>query len=214
MKKLMLTISVVVAASAVHAAAVTWASGTITKPGAETSTGSGIYKFTSEYTAANKVGANGATMYVWVLGSGTEGQTAYNALTSAQSVYDTYWGTRTSTTAGAPTGTSKTSAASVATYQSASTYGAGEVVYAALLFEYSDGNNTYWAASKDYGTIGSVSAGGDDVTVSKTLVSDSTKFGWKNAGWQMAPTSPTPEPTSAMLMLLGMAGLALRRKHT
>ena len=36
-----------------------------------------------------------------------------------------------------------------------------------------------------------------------------------DAGWYTAatPTEPTPEPTSGLLMLVGLAGLALRRRH-
>ena len=37
------------------------------------------------------------------------------------------------------------------------------------------------------------------------------KAGYSQAGWYK--TSAVPEPTSALLLLLGMAGLALRRKH-
>ena len=33
------------------------------------------------------------------------------------------------------------------------------------------------------------------------------------AGWYGAASAPVPEPTSGLLMLLGMAGLALKRKR-
>ena len=47
----------------------------------------------------------------------------------------------------------------------------------------------------------------------------SASDGWQGAGWYTAssnvpePTSPVPEPTSGLLMLLGVAGLALKRKR-
>ena len=37
--------------------------------------------------------------------------------------------------------------------------------------------------------------------------------GYSQAGWYKTATAPIPEPTSGLLMLLGMAGLALRRKQ-
>ena len=39
------------------------------------------------------------------------------------------------------------------------------------------------------------------------------KAGYSQAGWYKTATAPIPEPTSGLLMLLGMAGLALRRKQ-
>lgn len=35
---------------------------------------------------------------------------------------------------------------------------------------------------------------------------------WSKSGWYTAAASPTPEPTTGLLMLVGLAGLALRRK--
>ena len=45
-----------------------------------------------------------------------------------------------------------------------------------------------------------------------TLSSGSDKFNFATSAWQVAP-SDVPEPTSAMLLLLGVAGLALKRKR-
>ena len=42
-----------------------------------------------------------------------------------------------------------------------------------------------------------------------TATASATASNWKSAGG----TTPVPEPTSGLLMLLGMAGLALRRKR-
>jgi len=42
----------------------------------------------------------------------------------------------------------------------------------------------------------------------------SASDGWQGAGWySVATPSPIPEPTSGLLMLLGVAGLALKRKR-
>ena len=37
--------------------------------------------------------------------------------------------------------------------------------------------------------------------------------GFSSAGWYSSAAAPVPEPTSGLLMLLGMAGLALKRKR-
>ena len=49
-------------------------------------------------------------------------------------------------------------------------------------------------------------------TSSQTAALD-TKDGYSGAGWYATSTSPIPEPTSGILMLLGFAGLALRRRR-
>ena len=55
-------------------------------------------------------------------------------------------------------------------------------------------------------TFGSVTAS------SKAFVS-TTGGSYAGAGWYQNASSPVPEPTSGLLMLLGMAGLALRRRR-
>ena len=51
---------------------------------------------------------------------------------------------------------------------------------------------------------------GSPSTASKSTFTTST-FG--SSGWYSAAAAPVPEPTSGLLMLLGMAGLALKRKR-
>ncbi len=41
----------------------------------------------------------------------------------------------------------------------------------------------------------------------------SASSGFSGAGWYSSSASPVPEPTSGLLMLLGVAGLALKRKR-
>ena len=47
-------------------------------------------------------------------------------------------------------------------------------------------------------------------SVTQTLNADAAYSG---AGWYSTASAPVPEPTSGLLMLLGMAGLALRRRR-
>ncbi len=72
------------------------------------------------------------------------------------------------------------------------------------------GDATYYQVAK-VGTGGSGTAGEEVIT--QTFGSTGNKsFGWgqqnSNTGW-----TAVPEPTSGLLMLLGMAGLALRRRR-
>ena len=46
------------------------------------------------------------------------------------------------------------------------------------------------------------------LTPSKNFVGEETSFATGGAGWY---TASVPEPTSGLLMLIGVAGLALRR---
>ena len=46
-----------------------------------------------------------------------------------------------------------------------------------------------------------------------TAAAMSASGGYQGAGWYSVATSPVPEPTSGLLMLLGVAGLALKRKR-
>ena len=50
-------------------------------------------------------------------------------------------------------------------------------------------------------------------TVASMSIKGDAKDGFSGAGWYNAPGAVTPEPTSGMLVLLGLAGLALRRKR-
>ena len=86
---------------------------------------------------------------------------------------------------------------------------AGTTVYGAVLFVLTDsvsGKDLFYMEND--GSIATAKS-------TKSLGSLALKIGGTGAAmaWTAVP-SDVPEPTSAMLMLLGMAGLALRRKRT
>ena len=183
MKKLVLAVAAVVLAIGAQAATVNW------KTGANIVGPDG----------STKLGKNAYTMYVWDNLTAAE----YFALT-VDMVYDTYGsqlGTALSASSGSTTlGTTvKNSTATDAT-----TY------YAAVLLVYNDGTQDYYMANLATATT--------DATGSGATVTNLGKFvGGGTSGtatsWTAVPSESVPEPTSGLLLLLGMAGLALRRKQ-
>ena len=191
MKKLMIALGVVALAAGVQAASVVWS--TTTK--FTDSTGTAVTS-TAEYTAA----LNGGSIVLVLLTDGT------------------YDGAKT-VLAGQTAPTVKTSPASQkgrlnATYNFTfdDTPGAANVLkngdILGVMFMDADDNLSQLVYASDMTTVVA-----DTYTVSG--LSDNT---WSGAGFTYATggnftAAAVPEPTSGLLMLLGMAGLALRRRR-
>ena len=193
MKKLMMAVAIVCAAVAAKAATVNWQSGTI-------------------YTAIDAAGAVGTTkantsgrlvtMYIYEFAT----EDAYTAAQSlnVESLYDTYLDSAI--------GSGKSSGTGVAKY--GQTVGdASGAHYALALFvdtvnaNLPDGKTAFVNAAFATATVdGSGTYAAGDIFNSKV-----------SPTWVAYPTSsepePIPEPTSGLLMLLGLAGLALKRKR-
>ena len=59
-----------------------------------------------------------------------------------------------------------------------------------------------------------INSAGSDLTLGfGNMASTATSNTFRNSVWTATGTAPVPEPTSGLLMLLGMAGLALRRRR-
>lgn len=190
MKKLVTTFAIVCATALAQAASVSWASGKL-------------------YTAAD---ANGgfsttgikaaATAYLFTLTSAQYDTflADYTANGNMKSVYDAYKNSLGSATA---TGTTKslTSASALTTEANV-----GDAVYGAIIYTYHDAtlDKDFYIANIATGTVGAESG----ITLANLgtyfLGGTSTD---STGGWQAVP-----EPTSGLLLLLGMAGLALKRK--
>ena len=85
-------------------------------------------------------------------------------------------------------------------------YSAGDSVYAVLLYTTTENEKAYWMGN--YGAVTLESA--QDVSVGQLA---NFLGGNSTAGATAWSTAAVPEPTSGLLMLLGMAGLALRRRR-
>lgn len=84
------------------------------------------------------------------------------------------------------------------------TYGAGDTVYSAVIFKATDGGKEYYMGQKLTAVV-------DDLGSAVSFASlKNTSGSWTEAG---GSTPTIPEPTSALLLVLGGAMLALRRKQ-
>ena len=190
MKKLMIALAVAAVAAIGNAASVNWGAGTITEPGGAT---------------ANK----SVTGYLFVLTADQYStlNTAYGTATGAsagEKMANAVWNAYgTKLESAYATGTSSKKGALTLTDDSKE-YGAGDKAYAALIYTYGTGDDL-----KYIGNIGTVefesSMSIDTDNMSKNL------FG--NTSAAATAWTAVPEPTSGLLLLLGMAGLALKRKR-
>ena len=192
MKKLMIALAVAAVAVIGNAASVNWGAGTITEPGGAT---------------ANK----SVTGYLFVLTADQYSalNTAYGTATGAsagEKMANTVWNAYgTKLDSAYATGTSSKKGALTLTDDSKE-YGAGDKAYAALIYTYGTGDDLKYIGN--IGTVEFESSMSVDVSgMSISLFGDSTKGA---TGWTAAAV---PEPTSGLLLLLGMAGLALKRKR-
>lgn len=191
MKKLILALAAIGAAVTVQAASVTWGSGKL-------------------FTAADADGGfsstaigNAATGYLFTLtASEYDALLAdYNASGNMSKVYETYKDSLGAATGKADTA-SRSSAATIKTDANV-----GDTVYGALIYTYHDETlgKDFYIANLATGTVGSDT--GINLSALGTHFKGDTA-GTATGGWQAVP-----EPTSGLLLLLGVAGLALRRKQ-
>ena len=185
MKKLMIALAVAALAVVGNAAVVNWASGTTLEPGGAT---------------ANK----SVTGYLFVLTATQYDALAANTTGAAMSdaVYAAY-GSKLGEAYATGT-TSKKGALKLV--DDSKGYGAGDSAYAAILYTYGTGDEMQYIGNVGKVTLeSSMDAQLDDMALN--LFGDST------TGATAWSTAAVPEPTSGLLLLLGMAGLALKRKR-
>ena len=193
MKKLIIAAFAVACATAVQAATVSWGSGAM-------------------YTAAGKDGGWSTTTAMSVSALVTMNVYLVDAETyatvSAKDQAGMYeWASTQTATYTAQNKNPSTSAIIGAATASDSTLAGGTTFYSILTAEYTDATygDMYMAAAATVTTPASGSK-----TVSNIFGGAGTAATGGVRNWQAAAV---PEPTSGLLMLLGMAGLALRRRR-
>ena len=209
MKKLMIVAAVALAAVSVNAASVTWQTGTVYKPGTSdkiTNSGKG-YMFDVSDTYISQINAI-------VASDGVEAAMAQ--------IYADYKDQTASGKAMANSAT-QTSFKGNKFYQGAGKFStteadaANQTVNKLVLFTWS---NTSADPAKDYFIANLVTATSDSDGNWSAPLYVATNWGGAPTGdaigWQLVGgpgPGPVPEPTSGLLLLLGVAGLALRRKQ-
>ena len=195
MKKLMFILAAVLAAGMMQAAQVTWNTSTAVK---------GITSDSDPSFGSANAASGTLSLYVWLVNEAT-----YNS-TGIDKIWDTY-GSKLDTATQSVTGKSgatganvKTTGLSFSTTENTPYYG---LVLVGLDTD-KDGTLDYYIANK---ATANINTAGTDATVMNLAKNIGGTGGTAITGWTSA--SSIPEPTSGLLMLVGLAGLTLRRKR-
>ena len=186
MKKLMIAIAVAAVAVIGNAASVNWDAGTVLEPSGAT---------------ANK----SVTGYLFVIDAAT--YTALSAFaTDGNSLSSAVWSSYGDKLSEAYASDITSKRGALALTDDSKSYNAGETAYAVLIYTYGTGDSLQYI-----GNIGSAEFTSamdvDKAAMALNIFGDTTKGA---TAWS---TAAVPEPTSGLLLLLGMAGLALKRKR-
>ena len=192
MKKLIIAAFAVACAAVVQAATVTWGSGAFYTA----ASAAGGWSTTTAMSAGALV-----TMNVYLVDSAT-----YATVSAMDQAGMHDWAaTQTATYTGQNKNPSTSAIIGAATISVANTLAASTTYYSIITADYTDADygDMYMAAAKQFTTAAS---GAGSITTIFGGAGTASTGGVRD--WQAVP-----EPTSGLLMLLGVAGLALRRKR-
>lgn len=166
-----------------NAAAITWNSGAI------------------KLANGSAAGAGDVTAYLFVIDA-----SAYSSLlvnTTGATLTDAVWASYGSDLASAKATQESVKKGNKANLSDPTDYASGKTAYAAIIY-----------VDKDGSYMGNIGAYTFDSASDWTVDGMASFIGGGTSGTSTAwSTAAVPEPTSGMLMLLGMAGLALKRKR-
>ena len=153
-------------------------------------------------TISLPTGGSGVTGYLFLVDEATYG--TYSAYTDATKLSDDIYAAYSGSFASADGTSSKLSKGAMTLTDGVDTYGAGSELYAVILYTTKVDTDDYYMGNYGYMKLTS--------DQSDSLGSLALKMGGTGnaTAWS---TAAVPEPTSGLLMLLGMAGLALRRRR-
>ena len=192
MKKLMIALAVAACAVAANAAAFNWtSSGTATAKTINSKEGTALYSATTPYTLY--LFDAGVTSQDALL-AGLRGSKAITEFTSV---------------------TSQTLASNSRITDQEFSYGSAGTEYN-FYMAIVNGDDVFLSASKaamgQASDVSNLSFSGLNTATKKVFADSDATFAANGAGWY-STAAAVPEPTSGLLMLLGMAGLALRRRR-
>lgn len=183
MKKLMIMLAAVAMAVVVQAASVSWST---------------VAMF--DDTGAGTKVKDGAMVYVYLMD-----KTTYDGLSDIWASYgaDVKAGGKTAANVGGTKTGKYTSKANV--YAPNETAVANTTYYAVVIATFGTGDDMKYYAEKTAVTTGDDDNGSFSAGIGKLDSASAAASNWQSAA--------VPEPTSGLLLLMGMAGLALRRKR-
>ena len=207
MKKLMIAAAIVCAAAFAQAATCAWSTGTTYKGGEGDNLNAG----------SSKLGS-GNWGYLFVLGTDAQAATDFASLTTAKAIWEavaldsTDYDTSKLTVNGHTYDSMDAQEFSGGTisFIDENVYAANDKVYAIIVATQGDGEDVSLYSAN--GAVAAIPTGGGQNSVAAVNWSSFDAEGAKVVGaattWQSVP-----EPTYGLLLLLGVAGLALRRRR-